>query len=604
MTTGGDVSSDPRSRRIVVRGLPVAPGMAVGIAVFHDEPDVDVPVLALAEGDVVAEQARLDRAIGEAREQLSEVEKRLEAEVGRHDARIFSVQGLLLEDPGFADAIRERIASELVNAEVAVRDAVASWAERLGGMDSGAERDPVADLRDVGRRLQRLLAGRPSSAVELDGDQRAILVTRELLPSDTTNLDRSKLAAIVTASGGVASHAAILARGLGIPAVTGVDVASLPARGGRWIVDGSGGEVILDPTPEDIAAASERGARFVAERDALMRSTRGFARTTDGVAIELCLNVETFDNQPPELLEDLRGIGLFRTEFMFMERSFFPSEEEQYRHYLGALGCVGDREITFRTIDVGGDKPLSYLTVPHEPNPVLGWRGVRLSLQWPDMFYAQMRALLRASAHGNTRIMLPMITTVEEFDRCREIMLEIQDDLRERSIAFDENVPLGAMVEVPAAALNARALAERADFLSIGTNDLSQYALAVDRNNARVASLYQPFHPGVLKLVRGVIDASAATDTPVSVCGELAGDPRAVLLLLGIGLRNLSMSPYHLPVARRLIAGVSLAQANQVAREVFELDSGQAIALLLRERALQLVPELEPFLPVVEQGGP
>lgn len=592
-------------RRIVVRGLPVAPGLAVGTAVFHDEPDVDVPVLVLRPEDVEAEQERLAAAVKLAREQLHEVEQSLELQVGAQDARIFSVQGLLLEDPAFGDAIRERIASELINAEVAVRDAVSSWGERLAGIAAGSERDPVADLRDVGRRLQRILAGNPRAAVDLTevGDQRAILVTRELLPSDTVTLDRSRLAAIVTASGGVASHAAILARGLGIPAVTDVDVSSLPARGGRWIVDGAAGEVILDPTADDVEAALQRGESFQRVRDELMRDTRGFARTADDVAVELCLNVETFDDLPPELLEDLRGIGLFRTEFLFMERTYFPSEQEQYQHYVGALQRVGKREITFRTIDVGGDKPLSYLSVPHEPNPVLGWRGVRLSLQWPDMFYAQLRALLRASAHGTMRIMLPMVTNVEEFERSRAILHEIQDDLREHEIPFDESVKLGAMIEVPAAALASGSLAERADFLSIGTNDLSQYALAVDRNNARVASLYQPFHPGVLQLIRMVIDAGRARDTPVSVCGEVAGDPRAVLLLLGLGLRAFSTSPFHLPPVRRLLASVTLDQAQEVAREVLELDRGAAIAAALQRHVLRFAPELELFLPPLDEGA-
>ncbi|GJM20714.1 MAG: phosphoenolpyruvate-protein phosphotransferase [Planctomycetota bacterium] len=599
-------SGGAASRRIVVRGLPVAPGLAVGFAVFHDEPDVDVPVFALRPDDVEGEQARLAEAVKEARTQLHEVEERLEIQVGAQDARIFSVQGLLLEDPAFGDAIRERIASELINAEVAVRDAVASWGERLAGIAAGSERDPVADLRDVGRRLQRILAGHPRDQVDLTevgGDQRAILVTRELLPSDTVTLDRSRLAGIITASGGVASHAAILARGLGIPAVTDVDVSSLPARGGCWIVDGGAGEVILDPTPDDVQRAIEKGETFQRVRDELMRDTRGYARTADKVAVELCLNVETFDDLPAELLEDLRGIGLFRTEFLFMERTYFPSEQEQYEHYVGALQRVGDREITFRTIDVGGDKPLSYLSVPHEPNPVLGWRGVRLSLQWPDMFYAQMRALLRASAHGTMRIMLPMITNVEEFERCREIMEEIQDDLRENGVPFNESVQLGAMVEVPAAALAARSLAERADFFSIGTNDLSQYALAVDRNNARVAALYQPFHPGVLQLIRMVIDAGRAADKPVSVCGEVAGDPRAVLLLLGLGLRAFSTSPFHLPAVRRLIARVTLEQAQDAAREVLELDRGAAIAAALHRLVLVYAPELEPFLAPVSDAS-
>jgi phosphoenolpyruvate-protein kinase (PTS system EI component) len=260
-------------------------------------------------------------------------------------------------------------------------------------------------------------------------------------------------------------------------------------------------------------------------------------------------------------------------------------------------------EITFRTIDVGGDKPLGYLSTPDEPNPVLGWRGLRLSLQWPDLFYTQLRALLRASAHGRMRILLPMVTMVEEFRRARAIVGELQEDLRRRRLPFDPDVPLGAMVEVPAAALAARNLAREADFLSVGTNDLSQYALAVDRNNARVASLYQPLHPGVLHLVRCAIDAAGAAGTPVSVCGEMAGAPESALLLLGMGLRSFSMSPYHLPVVRKLLSLVSTEQARDLAREVFDLGSTTEIRRLLGKRVLELAPELEAFLAPAPPAG-
>jgi phosphoenolpyruvate-protein phosphotransferase (PTS system enzyme I) len=581
--------------KLVVTGIPMAPGLAVGSALFHSELDVDIPVTAILEQDVPAEQARLRTAMTAVRAQLAAVERRIEQEVGASDARIFSVQGLLLEDPSFGMGIESRIAEALVNAEVAVRDEVATWSTRLAAVSGAGDRDPGADLRDVGRQLLRALVGR-AHELSLGDGERVVLVTRELLPSDAAAVDRAHLAAIITASGGVASHAAILARGLGIPAVTGVDVAALPARGGRWIVDGSAGLVIVNPTPADLAQAEQKSQDYQHFRQELMAQSGGYACTADGVAIELLLNVENFEELPAELLEDLRGIGLYRTEFLFMHRPFFPSEEEQYRHYVGALERVGESEITFRTIDVGGDKPLPYLSVPHEPNPVLGWRGLRLSLEWPDMFYAQLRALLRASAHGSIRILLPMLTMVEEFRRARAILNEIQSDLRRRGVPFDPDVPLGAMVEVPAAALAARCLAEEADFLSIGTNDLSQYALAVDRNNARVASLYQPLHPGVLQLLRMVVEAGDATDTPVSLCGEMAGDPEATLLLLGLGLRSFSMSPYHLPVVKRVIGEVSLQDARAVAREVFQLGSTTEVRALLRRHTLRLVPELASWL--------
>jgi phosphotransferase system enzyme I (PtsI) len=583
--------------KLVVTGLPMAPGLAVGSAVFHTDHDVDVPVLSIGEADVEGELRRLQQAIDDARVQLAELEQRIERQVGSADARIFSMQGLLLEDESFRGGLRDRIRESLVNAEVAVRDEVAEWEHRLAGVSQGSDRDPGADLRDIGRLLLRVLAGRRSDLNLGDGDEKLILVTRELLPQDAAHLQTGRLAAIVTGSGGVASHAAILARSLGIPAVTGVDVASLPARGGPWIVDGNAGTVIVNPTPADLAAAGRRSADYVRQRQELMARSSGFATTKDGVAIELLLNVENFQELPAELLADLRGIGLFRTEFLFMNRQFFPSEEEQYEQYAGALAKVGDREVTFRTIDVGGDKPLSYLSVPHEPNPVLGWRGLRLSLEWPDLFYSQVRALLRASAHGRMRVMFPMVTMVEEFRRARAIVTEVQSDLRRRGVPFDATLPVGAMIEVPAAALACGTLAEEADFLSIGTNDLSQYALAVDRNNARVAHLYQPLHPGLLVLLHMIVQAADAARTPVSVCGEMAGDPEGTLLLLGLGLRSFSMSPYHLPVVKRLISAVELREAHDVAREACALGSTTEVRALLRRHTLRLVPELAAWLP-------
>lgn len=586
--------------RLLVKGVPVAPGLAVGTPLFHDEGDLDIPVLAIRPEQVRTEQRRVSDAIRSAKLQLADVERSIGREVGPRDARIFSVQALLLEDPAFRKAIRQRIQDALVNAEVAVRDAVAEWSERLKGMGAGGDRDPVADLQDVGRQLLRLLAGRPRGAAlamaRADG-QKVVLVSRELLPSDTAQLDRDKLAAIVTASGGTASHAAILARGLGIPAVTDVDVDSLPARGDQWVVNGSTGAVLLDPSEADLTQAESESAAFRSFRERMLKDSRGLARTADDVAIELLINVENFTTLPDELVEDLRGIGLFRTEFLFMERSFFPSEEEQYQRYRDVLLSLPEREVTFRTIDVGGDKPLGYLSIPHEPNPVLGWRGLRLSLQWPDLFYSQVRALVRASAHGRMRVLLPLVTTVEEVVQARLIVGEVQADLREAGIPFDETMPVGAMIEVPAAAMAAQALAEHADFLSIGTNDLSQYALAVDRNNARVADLYQPLHPGVLRLIESVLRAGAETSTPVSVCGEMAGDPLAALLLLGLGLRSFSMSPYNVPVVRKLLSSVHLAEATELAGRVMELSSTAEIQAVLRRHALAVFPELRTILP-------
>jgi len=589
---------EPPGGAVVVRGLPMAPGLAVGTPVFHAEHEVDVPVRSIEPADVAEEHRRLAAALRETRRELAAVEERIEEQVGSSDARIFSVQGLLLEDPSFRKGLRQRIKRDLVNAEVAVRDEVAEWSARLSAAAAGTDRDPAADLRDIGRQLLRVLTGRPPVGLAGgDGVERVILVTRELLPSDAANIEREHLAAIVTGSGGLASHAAILARSLGIPAVTDVDVASLPARGGSWIVDGEQGTVTINAGRKELAEAQRRSRDYLRFRSEMLAESRGLATTADGVAVEVLLNVENFETIPAESLDDMRGIGLYRTEFVFLHRSWFPSEEEQFQHYVGAIRKVRGREITFRTIDVGGDKPLSYLSMPDEPNPVLGWRGLRLSLEWPDMFYAQLRALLRASAHGKIRVLLPMVTMVEELRRALQIVREIQTDLRARNVPFDPRVPVGAMIEVPAAALAARVLAEEADFLSIGTNDLTQYALAVDRNNARVAGLFQPLNPGVLNLLRMIVTAADEAGTPVSLCGEMAGDPLATLLLVGMGLRSLSMSPYRVPLVKKVIASATVADAQSIAEAALSLRDTTEIDEFLRRQTLQRTPDLAAWLP-------
>lgn len=588
--------SDRMNERIVVRGVAVAPGVAWGQAVFH-ESDVDIPILAISEDDVGEELKRLSAALRTTKRHLAALEKNLAQEVGERDARIFAVQGLLLDDPEFRKSMRNRVRRDLVNAEVAVRDEVDEWSRRLRGLSAESERDPGADLRDVGRQVLRVLAGKPRQVpVEGDGIERLIMVAEEFLPSDAANIDRAQLAAIVTVSGGVASHAAILARSLGIPSVTFVEATGLPHHGRRWIVDGNSGQVIVNPTDVEIAEAEARSRDYREFRAALEAETRDFARTKDDVAVELMLNIDVADDLTPESLESLNGVGLYRTEFLYMNRPFFPSEAEQYRHYCDVLRKVGDREVTFRTIDVGGDKPLPYLSVPHEPNPVLGWRGIRLSLEWPDMLYSQLRALLRASAHGRMRVLAPMVTTVEETRRVVAIVREIQSDLKQHDIPFDPDMPVGMMIEIPAAALATGLIARECDFISVGTNDLSQYALAVDRNNSRVADLYQQFHPGLLRLLRDTIGQAGRAEVPLCVCGELAGNPEATLLLLGLGLRSFSMSAYDIPMVKRVVAATDLAYARKVATQAFELVDIADIRAHLRAATLEVAPDLRSLM--------
>ncbi len=570
-------SSDNR-----VQGIGVAPGVAWGPLVLLPGKIHSVPRRALSQGALDGEVTRFRGALEEAEREFRQQTIEFGGDLDEAERRIFDTHLHLYQDDVFREAIEKRIQDGKINAEAAILDEIQHLTGVLQGMDS-LFRERQADIRDVGQRINRILLNQAQASL-IGGTEPFILYARELLPSDTLTVDRTRLLGIVTELGGAASHVAILARAFDIPAVSGIrDLESRVRPGFTIAVDGTHGQVWLEPTAEQTDELEQARSRHLQERERWNVRASARARAEDEAGIRVLLNIENFEALRPEVLASIDGIGLYRTEFLFMGRDLFPSEEEQFEFYRGVVERIGDREVTFRIIDVGGDKPLSYLSIPKELNPSLGWRGIRLTFEWPDLLIPQLRALLRASRFGKVKIMLPMITTVEELRQAKELLSQLRDDLIKQGEDIPGLPPLGVMIEVPAAAMASEDLAAEADFLSIGTNDLGQYFFAVDRNNLQVARLYQPLHPAMLRLLKNVIDAADRQNTEVSVCGEMAGEAFPVLALMGLGLRRFSMSPSHVPEARWIMEMFQPDEAAALVNHLLDLKTEAEVRSLLQQ---------------------
>ncbi len=580
----------PASKEERYEGVAVSHGVGIGpLFPIAQAFPLDVPAYVLPAEMVPKEVERLANALAAARRDLAELREEVKAKVGENDARIFTVHLEVIEDRSLQSQIEKAIRDDQISAEAAVSKIIQRYCEAFEKLNDDFARERVADVRDVGRRLLQNLAAteRPASSIP---DRPHVIVTDELMPSDAARLDRKKIAGIITKVGGKASHAAILARALGIPAVTGInDIERLAQRSGDMaIVDGRDGVVIANPSEATIQKFVGAALRLDRMRETLLSQPGLPAVTKDGVAVDLYLNVENPGDLLVAEMKGLAGIGLYRTEFVYLERKSFPSEDEQFEVYKQVLARSPGLEVVFRTIDIGGDKKLPYFRIGNEDNPALGWRGYRICDEWPDMFIAQVRALLRASAFGNVSILLPMITTVEEIRRAAAIVVDVKADLARRKIQTAEKVPLGIMVEVPAAAISIDNMLRECDFVSIGSNDLIQYILAADRNNARVSSISQPLNPSVLRTVKNVIKAAQMANKPVSLCGEMAGSFYCTLVLLGMGLRKFSMARHYVQGVGRLIQSVTLAEAEQVARRVLSFNTTGEVRAFLSARTKEV----------------
>lgn len=578
------------------RGLGVSAGIVLGRAYILDTDPYRVSRRQLTPDEVQAELERLDQALKASIDDLRNVQKHAEREMGKETAKIFSVHIGMLSDKTLIGPVRRMIEQELVNAEHAVSQVFAQRAEEFRQFPDSVVTTKVNDIDDLaGRLLSELLgADTPKAADAPDG---SVIIARDLTPSQVSALDRSRIRGIATDLGGRTGHTSIIARALGIPTVVGCQHLLEEARhGAPVILDGDRGLVILNPD----RAQTEEYQRFLEQRRLYQLSLAELAPlpavTSDGTHIELQGNIEFAEEVPALIAAGGSGVGLYRTEFLYLARDTEPTEQDHFEAYKRCIEGLGGRPITIRTLDLGADKYTQSRAHTPERNPFLGLRSIRYCLSDLPMFRAQLRAILRASglpeAHpGQVRIMFPLVTSVGELRQGKLLVNDAMEDLADAGLPFDRSIKVGMMVEVPSAALMAEVFAHEADFFSIGTNDLVQYTLAVDRTNERVASLYNPAHPAVLQLIKHTVNAARRHGIPVSCCGEVASEPEHALLLMGLGVRTLSVTSAAIPTIKRLIRSVSISQCEQVAEQALRFDSEAHVSSFLRDRARAIVPE-------------
>lgn len=577
--------------QLVFKGLPVADGVIIGRVLVVDDDGVRVAKRPIQAGTAAAEITRLENAVAAAIAELVETQARAEKEMGKETAKIFQVHQLMLKDSGLIKPMRAQIEKDLVSAEYAAHTVLAGLAARFRSMGDSAFATKVNDIDDLDHRLHKHLAGEQRGRLK-SAPAGTVVVARDLTPSQAAGFDRSRIVGFVTDLGGSTSHTAIIAKALEIPAVVGVQTLLKTATDGQQIiVDGEIGTVILNPTPQTL----EEYQRTILQRRVYRVSASELANlpavTVDGVRIGVVGNIEL-----PEEVEKVsamggEGVGLYRTEYLWLTSGVEPDEEAHYKAYKRCVQLSAGKDLVIRTFDLGADKVTQAREEVPERNPFLGNRSIRYCLRNQPMFKTQLRAILRASALGPIKIMFPLISSVGELRQAKFVVHDVMEELEEEGIRFDRSIKIGMMVEVPSAALLADTFAREVDFFSIGTNDLVQYTLAVDRINERVAYLYQHTHPAVIKLIRDVARAGRRREIPVSCCGEAAGEPEYAMLLLGLGLRTLSVTSSAIPALKRFIRSLSIQECERVARQALSLDSDGAITTLLRDRARKIVPE-------------
>ena len=570
--------SDKARQEIQFQGAGVSPGTAHGkIHVVRDDLD-DVPRYRISPSQIADEIGRFEAALIQTRMQILEMQQRIAESIGAKDAAIFDAHLLVVEDRTLIDEVLHKLETDLCNVEWVFQEVATRYAETLSKIDDPYLRERAVDIQDVTKRVIRNLQGKAPKKF-LDLTEPHILIAHNLTPSDTASMNREHVLGIATDLGSRTSHTAIMARSLNIPAIVGLhDITAKLETGQEVLLDGTDGMLIVDPAPESLAHYAQiesRRARVVAQLKELRETS---STTRDGRHIVLSANIELPEDVNAVIANGAEGIGLYRTEFLYLNRSTLPTEEEQYEIYRKVAERVRPDPLIIRTFDLGGDKLApGTVDITDELNPFLGWRAIRFCLENVDIFKTQLRAILRASAMGNVKIMFPMISGLDELRGAIAVLAECKKELSSSKIEIGKEIEVGAMIEIPSAAISADVLAREADFFSIGTNDLIQYALAVDRVNEKIAHLYEPTHPAVLRLLKMIADAAHANNIWVGVCGEMAGDVALIPLLLGLGMDELSAGPSLVPRVKRAVQSLAIPECRELVEVALTLDTGSEI---------------------------
>ncbi|HJG32710.1 MAG TPA: phosphoenolpyruvate--protein phosphotransferase [Jeotgalicoccus aerolatus] len=566
----------------IITGLKLSEGIGFGSIFISTRAEIEVSETTIDKAQVDKEISAYKESIQHAHIQLRQLRENVGSHLDEDSAAIFDAHIMMLDDPGFNEQIINNI-NNLYNAQKAIQEAGKSYITKFESLDSEYMKARALDVKDICMRLIANIQGVALTDLT-EVDQPVVVVADELTPSASAQLDSKYVKGIITANGGTTSHSAIIARSLNIPAVSGIsNIISKVRHGDNVIIDGYSGDVILEPTEVEMAAYSEK-QKAQEEREEKLKDYIGKeSKTLDGINIRLFANIKGPEDINDVTDNDAEGVGLYRTEFLYMNRMNLPSEEEQFEAYKTVLSETADKPVIIRTLDIGGDKELSYLNLPKESNPFLGERSIRFLLKNEEIFRTQLRALVRASEHGNLKVMFPMVTTIDEFNRAKALLIEEKQQFEAENDLELSDIAVGIMVETPSAAMISDQLAKHVDFFSIGTNDLIQYTMAADRLNDQVSDLYQPYHPSVLGLIKKVIDSGRRNNKWVGVCSEMACDFKSIALLIGFGIDELSVSPKSLLSIREYVSGIKKTDMEHLSEEVLSCDSAEDVLYLIDE---------------------
>lgn len=585
-------SEKVKDKELILKGIPASPGVTIGKVFLFGREQYSIPRRIINEEQIQNEIKRFKDALIQTKQEILEIKKRISDDIGTEHGQIFSAHLLVIEDSMLIEEVIAKLKKDRHSIEYIFQDVLKRYIKVFSEMDDEYLKERISDINDVGRRILRNLIGAKEDALT-NVKEKVVVVAYDLSPSDTATMHKTNVIGFATDIGGRTSHTAIMAKSLEIPAVVGLEVVTKKVGNGNpIIVDGTHGVVVINPSPKTLKKYEQERQRYIAFEHRLQELKDLPCVTLDGKKIDLAANIEVPEDVVSVLAHGAQGIGLYRTEYFYMNRKDLPKEDEQFKAYSAVARKIKPQPIVVRTLDLGGDKFLSQFEVPHEMNPFLGWRAIRFCLARPDIFKVQLRAILRASVYGNLKVMYPMISGLDELRQANALLEEAKRSLKKESIPFNEDIEVGAMIEVPSAALVSHILAKEVDFFSIGTNDLIQYALAVDRVNEKIAYLYEPAHPAVLMLIKSIIDNGHKAGVWVGMCGEMAGYINMTLILLGLGLDEFSTSPINIPEIKQIIRSVSMEQAKKIAEEALTLSTGKEVEKFAKRKLREILPDM------------